>query len=707
MDAAAPPSPIASHKKSPAKGKQVPVTFTINDPVKDLKPLAPEVLQRISNKLHELGNRTEKPEPTGKPIVWSESRRELCEALPYYRAYKGGGYISEGIAHCFMFDNVAHPRDYIDSTVVIARAGGGMGNESKGGPMVLVRDQEGSAQVIALADNIKEFRPVGIIAGQYLSNMQSKMEHRYQFLDWFKPTDIWCEKTNGHVAVRYRFEKLRPQEPSWWTPAGEEDEVAEIKNSLDALEPASAVCRSCGNVSMQIYLNGWMCLREWCTNFWTLPDGTAPADDQLRYDPRFLKRRTKWPHSSTPWITRPDLLSFAAETTTLVGEGEDEGLGELTKSIVCPKCGRCTAAKYWTYWLCGNSACAYRVTLPQEKITRAGLRSLAHPITSGYSFSKDTYESEHISMQVSFVGNYRVQIYTIVGLENAFIAHMIANETVVEEKGGPDDMFMDLQNNEIGLERRAKDDSRIAGENLCDHFTLNFGMPYKFVASPDSKPFDEAPDAVKMARSQLIWAKKALGIYDGEPDFNELMVLGYKTANKIGYHDDGEEGLGPTVATLSVGCEAEMKIKMQEKHYRGFTGAGTFVDNLPPLPNSLCYEKRMRAYHELQVLKTTDRAAYNAKKKTLPKELGLTGKETRKSAPEILKMRLNHGDIVIMHGALLQRYYLHCVEPKGRRRFAFTCRNILEGHLKEEERPGYEVGQDRVGYDGWNLPVPE
>ena len=126
-------------------------------------------MQRISNKLHELGNRTEKPEPTGKPIVWSESRRELCEALPYYRAYKGGGYISEGIAHCFMFDNVAHPRDYIDSTVVIARAGGGMGNESKGGPMVLVRDQEGSAQVIALADNIKEFRPVGIIAGQLKS----------------------------------------------------------------------------------------------------------------------------------------------------------------------------------------------------------------------------------------------------------------------------------------------------------------------------------------------------------------------------------------------------------------------------------------------------------------------------------------------------------------------------------------------------------
>ena len=60
-----------------------------------------------------------------------------------------------------------------------------------------------------------------------------------------------------------------------------------------------------------------------------------------------------------------------------------------------------------------------------------------------------------------------------------------------------------------------------------------------------------------------------------------------------------------------------------------------------------------------------------------------------------------------MHGSLLQSYYLHCVEPKGKMRFAFTCRNILEGHLKPEEMPEYEIEEDKVGYDGFRLPKPE
>ena len=701
--------PTRTIAKLISKDKLVPVTFTHpSETFEKLSDIPHEILQAISSKLHELSNRAEKSDPTGQPLVWSESRRELCEALPYYKAYKGGGYTLEGIAHCFMFDNVAHARDYIDSNVIIARAGGGMGKETKDGPMVLSRDQDASAQVTAVARNIQDFRPIGIIAGQYLSNMQSKMAHRYQFLDWFKPTDIWCEKTNGHVAVRFRFEKLRRNEPSWWTPAGEMEEIAEVGEIMSALTPISSTCGVCGRPSMQVYLNGWMCLREKCNKFWLLADGRAPVDDELKYDPRFLKRRTHWPHNSIPWTTKPDPFEALGKEPTVAGDADQEELGELTKSIVCPKCGRCTAAKYWTYWLCGNPSCQHRVVLPQENITRSGLRSLANPISAGYSFSKDVYtlkdEDSHVRLTVSFVGNYRVQKYTIDGLPDAFIAHMIANKTIVEETGGPDDMFMDLQNNEIGLERRAKDDTRIAGENLCDHYTLNFGMSYKFVASPDSKPFEDAPQAVKTARSQMIWAAKALGIT--EPDFNELMVLGYKTANKIGFHDDGEEGLGPTVATLSVGCEAEMKLKIQEKHFKGFTGSG-FVDSLPPLPGGPRYKERLVAYHELKSLEATgDKLAYVARKKAVPKVLNLTSAK-RKNAPEILKMRLNHGDIVIMHGESLQKYFLHCVEPRGRRRFAFTCRNILEHHLTVEEMPGYEVGGDEIGYDGDRLPKPE
>jgi hypothetical protein len=132
-------------------------------------------------------------------------------------------------------------------------------------------------------------------------------------------------------------------------------------------------------------------------------------------------------------------------------------------------------------------------------------------------------------------------------------------------------------------------------------------------------------------------------------------------------------------------------------------GLKAFVDDLPPIPGGVEYSKRLQAYEELQRLEEAgDKSAYRKRKETLPRDLGLLCGKPR-GAPEVLKMKLYHGDIVIMHGALLQSYHVHCVEPKGKMRFALTCRNVLEGHLKEEEKPEYEIEEDVIGYDGFNL----
>lgn len=72
---------------------------------------------------------------------------------------------------------------------------------------------------------------------------------------------------------------------------------------------------------------------------------------------------------------------------------------------------------------------------------------------------------------------------------------------------------------------------------------------------------------------------------EGFVDFNELLSLGYMEDDRIGvsncnihffpftadsskYHDDGEDTLGPTVATLSLGSPALMTFKMK-KSYAG------------------------------------------------------------------------------------------------------------------------------------------
>jgi hypothetical protein len=69
-------------------------------------------------------------------------------------------------------------------------------------------------------------------------------------------------------------------------------------------------------------------------------------------------------------------------------------------------------------------------------------------------------------------------------------------------------------------------------------------------------------------------------------------------------------------------------------------------------------------------------------------------------------MFLGHGDIVIMHGEKLQSHLEHAVEPAGLLRFALTCRFIDPSHLKEHEKPKYEVKPDEGNYDGSKLPLP-
>jgi alkylated DNA repair dioxygenase AlkB len=304
-------------------------------------------------------------------------------------------------------------------------------------------------------------------------------------------------------------------------------------------------------------------------------------------------------------------------------------------------------------------------------------------------------------------------MYTIPGIDG-FVAHMVANKTVNEEKDGPDDMFVELQKIDIGLKRASM---KSGEEGLTNQFTKNFGMPYKFIAAVDSSSLDEAPKAIQASRARLNWSARALLAEKGENfdnDFNEVLALAYMQSNKINYHDDGEFGLGPTIATLSLGYPAKMTLRMKQKHYKGCTDK-RFVDS-PPLPGCLKYKERLAAYNYLQHMDKKS-PAYRLRLSELPQELGLhdrtridpvTGKTTRVTADAdaVISLNLCHGGVVIMHGAAIQEYYEHAVVPSGKLRFALTCRYIDIDSLKEHEKPKWEVTNEKEPYDGFKLPTP-
>ena len=611
----------------------------------------------------------------------------------------------------FMFDKVAHDRDYIDSNVIISRAGGGLTKDKDSGEMKAGRDQKEDSVAAGLRNCMLSRNPVVVITGVDNPHIPSKPPHQYCVLDHFKPTHIWSEKSEGSQMVRYRFEKLNTRKDSWWR-AKDSPDVATL-GSLPP--PVEKQCGTCGFVSQQVYLNGWMCLHSTCTSFWKVsiltpgPGNSTslqePNEASLIYDPRFLKQKTPWFNDDRDY----PLVSNTAELSAHSRPGEDTSTA-FWSGIVCPKCGRCISRLNWTNWECPNTTCDYVRSPPHALVPALSLRDPLWPVTSAEMLSRDTF-SPLIDLNVSSSHGYRINRFNLPGIDG-FITHMIANKTILEEEQGPDAMFEELQETDIGLARRSMPNGQLKGPNYCRHFAVNYGMPYKFIAATESRSFGGAGWPITSTRSRLNWAARLLlsqqtgkSMDDvseewNKDEFNEVLALGYFQGQKINYHDDGEFGLGPTIATLSLGAPGTMRIRMKARHYHGVSSGAGLYDDAPPIPGSQNYDKRLALQPALDALKQSDTKAYNARRKQIPRELGLN---SRGQAKDVLTMQLGHGDIVVMHGADVQKYYEHAVEHTGSLRFALTCRFIDAESLGAEDKPAYEVEPDRQGYDGLRL----
>jgi alkylated DNA repair dioxygenase AlkB len=358
-----------------------------------------------------------------------------------------------------------------------------------------------------------------------------------------------------------------------------------------------------------------------------------------------------------------------------------------------------------------------------------------------------------VKTQVYYHSNYKVIRYTIEGVVGS-VTVAKANKHVVSEPGGANDMFRELQTVNVGLERRimrktadteqqqppsqhritveSEDTPENANEDQPGEagarmtaFGMNFGMPYKFIATGDSKSSEDAPTAVRAVRSRLNWAQRVfVNDESGYQDFNEELIFAYLEGQKIKYHDDGEEGLGPRIATLSLGAPATMDLRVKAKYFSQVSKTGVFTDEKPlPLPllescgwasgytskakdaalqasKTVCKDThvaRLAAWAELQDLRAKgDMKGFRTRSKELPAELQMK----RKEADTLLSFHLTHGDIVIMEGDDIQKFLEHAVEPHGHLRFAMTCRTILPSHLPPDQLPPYEVLPDAEGYDG-------
>ncbi|KAI9852723.1 MAG: hypothetical protein M1838_005918 [Thelocarpon superellum] len=612
-----------------------------------------------------------------QPPVWADNRQELCETLPYYRAYQSAVYMTGGICYGILFDKFGGDRDFMDDEIIISRVcvhlyrhassltrdSGGGRQRSVTGAMEQVIDQTDSgALVTALKRNLTSRIPIVALVGKGNQHCPSQPPHRFNVMAWFHVTHIWGEKFNNKTTFQVRYQKVDLSSVSWWAPVGF---VPRIDHSDYGCKAPRASCIICKEEHPHVYVETWICLNSRCETFWTTGGESAPA--QLTYNEAFLRERIEWdtainmPYSLKPTLFTPDPDNPKSSVARLARKG-----------MVCPLCNRCNSRDLWSGWRCHNEGCDFFHPLPHVTLSpRAVLDPNLVPY-QGHAIPRNEFMSP-IQETTRFTANYRIITYTIP--ECGTITHFMANDTINKRPRGPDSMFKELQEIEFGLQRSPLKNSTVSGTFYTAQFGINFGMPYDYNVAVASRPFVDAPVPLLEAVQRLSWAGASSVEGEGFVPFNELLALGYVESQAIGYHDDGETTLGPTIGTLSLGGAAVMTLRMKGTPYHGVTSAGVYDPTI--IPGCRGIEERVELQRAKLQLSDLD---FGRKFQDFRAKVKRSA-----TAPVALKMQLMHGDMVVMHGRGIQKHYEHSVASSDMLRFALTCRYVIPDLIPGED----------------------
>ncbi|KAF3243314.1 hypothetical protein TWF128_010285 [Orbilia oligospora] len=577
----------------------------------------------------------EKPPAIGQPAVWCDTRQELCESLPSFRSYQGGCYASKGFGRGYLLDGHASERDYMDGSIIISHAGGN--SEEVEGERRLVRDQTWDKGVIAyLRNNCEQMVPLIVIIGERCPTAPAQLKHRYAVMDWFKVTHCWPERDSksGNIRCKFRLEKLDSSKPGWWaaadTPRASEDIAIEYIN-----------CPTCRQNSPWIYDNEPTCLNKDCKRFWTVHCGRGgKAPQHFIYRKSFLHGRTAWPDAAT---TPPGPLgpSLPIEDEITESHGRDVKR-KFWKGMWCQNCGKLNCRELWKSWKCTN--CNWEVTPKRSHFVPADLSDQHRPEYTGPPIPENVVDASIKSSSMVLPDGRRAMVYDV--FQCGRVIHILANKTWNALPRGADWLLDQYQDVEIPFKRHELKTHKhcpyeVTGRLLTQQFSFNSGAPYKYIVEVDSLSFEESPQVVRQALDAL--QTDVTRMIPGALPMNEVLNVAYFEEQKMDFHDDGEEDLGPCVSSISLGSPAMMYFRVKAKYCNGILSDADKTLLQPSNPSQSSPQT--------------------------PEE------SKRPSKRNVLELRLHHGDVIIMNGRPIQRLLEHAVTPEGFR-IAATARNI-------------------------------
>ncbi|KAJ7152873.1 hypothetical protein C8R46DRAFT_1228435 [Mycena filopes] len=483
----------------------------------------------------------------GFPPVWSASRQELCETLPWFRSFHGGVYQNSGVAKGYLLGGFGSEGDcFRHGGKLIVSHGGGGGNES-GGIHARVNDQRGGDRSVrALINNCIAGTPVVLVVDENYTKFPLKLSTKgisFAVLGFYIIVAAWAEsrRVNETDCVRYKFafQWCDGQGPPWW--------IQDSQESPDPPEytPQSVYqCSNCGNSSPRVFKHGWTCLRPDCPQFWTGPNWQLSA--ALEYNPEFLELREPLalrlaPEFDTRLVPPPPVFDSTEEFTT--------GF-KYTRGWYCQKCGRMSSRESLK---CEDSLPRAFMGTDFKITDNSGIVPLA---------AQTYYDT---------AGGWGIRQSFVLPEKRGTIHHMRGSDSLNGEAGWILEEYQKQATSGALLFRRHPLKKHLGrGQLLSSYFSQNIvsqaGEAYQYVGgSAQTVPLQDACPAVQAAH-RLIETRvaSALGAAPPHP-FNELLSVAYLEKQSMAYHSDNERGLGPVVAGLSLGSPAVMNFRVATK----------------------------------------------------------------------------------------------------------------------------------------------
>ncbi|KAF8556398.1 hypothetical protein OG21DRAFT_1483158 [Imleria badia] len=577
-----------------------------------------------------------KPPIPARPPIWALSRQEVCESSEYFRCYHGGVYSKDNIVKGYLLGAYAASRDIFHHGGKLIISHGGGKSESivdvRWGPKRHQRSQDQQASdhsVRALLKTCKDRRPIVLLADDKYAHFPfdlASANYTYVVLGLYWISHAWAECQSARdgsgriVRWKFAFQWCQGQGDPWWLPQQEmtdsaSDPPKSTSNSkmhptkgssqpADTGGDASIQCENCYEHSPFVYTQGWMCLNPACDLFWSV-NGEDPK--QLDYREEFLNLLPQ-KFERLPNIIPASVIEAPGGVATTYA---------FSRGWHCTNCGRLSCRFKWECWECSNC----KITHVVKGRPRSPKEFWHQRPSKGFLHSQIGKDSGILACRLEPINlgahkGFTNRLTFILPHDRGKI-HLILGTPL--SNGDADDIFQMYQEQastgELRLRRYPLRNHRARGLLLTNYFSQNSGEPYQYVGgSGHTVPFRDAPDCVRRALA-LIKERSSLALRTDIP-FNEVLSAAYMERQKMSFHSDSEKGLGPTVASLSLGSAALM-------HFRPHVN----MDN----PKS--------------------KSTY------------------------ALTLVLRHGDVLIMDGDGVQKYYEHTVVPMNFR-IAATARCI-------------------------------